>query len=174
MTRYPSAEVIETVIEVDEDNFQAQKNKSLQRNAEGASIGVVLLGRSAVVLVRRLALNPGWALPGGTVESNEEFDDAFLRELEEETSLKARIERLLLLENRVFESPAGETHQVNLAVFEAAAHPGQIPVTTELAAKEDLEVGTFNLDSIPLTMIFKDRDRLLRVISDIRRTREDI
>ena len=50
------------------------------------------------ILIARRNLKPGinkWALPGGFIESGENSEDACLRELQEETGLKGKIERLI-------------------------------------------------------------------------------
>ncbi len=165
LEKYPEAEVIESIIKIDEANFQAQRNKILQRNSEGASIGVVWMDMASIVLARRLGLHPGWALPGGTVERNEDFDAAFLREIYEETSVKALIDRLLLLDRRLFVSPTGDTQALNLAVFEATAIPKQTAITTDDAHREGLEVQTFVTNALPEIMIFKDKQRTEMIIN---------
>jgi len=50
------------------------------------------------IFVARRNTEPGknrWALPGGFIELNESPEEACLRELEEETSLKGRVKRLI-------------------------------------------------------------------------------
>ena len=50
------------------------------------------------ILIAKRNLKPGinkWALPGGFIESGESSEDACLRELQEETGLKGKIERLI-------------------------------------------------------------------------------
>lgn len=160
LAKYPDAEIVETEIEIDEVNFAAQVNKNTARNAEGGAIGIVWIGKTAIVLVRRTGMHSGWSLPGGTVENGEDFDAAFMRETEEETSVAATINRLLLLDKRVFVSPSGQKYAMNLAIFEATAGLDQTAVTTDLAKEEELEVGVFEYTSLPETMIFKDKERI--------------
>lgn len=157
---YPDAEIAETTIEIGEDDFTAQVAKNARSNAEGGTLGVVWVGKAAIVLVRRSGMHAGWALPGGTVEAGEDFDKAFLREVKEETSVSATLDRLLLLDRRVFVSPSGERLPLDLAVFEATAEPDQTAKTTAMAVDEGLEVATFGIDEIPSSMIFKDKERV--------------
>ena len=58
----------------------------------------VVKNREDKILIAKRNLKPGvnkWALPGGFVESGETPETACLRELEEETGLRGKIERLI-------------------------------------------------------------------------------
>jgi len=60
-------------------------------------VGVVVLGRKGVLLVRRHK-EPGkglWSVPGGAVEVGESQENTAVREVLEETSVKCEIVRLL-------------------------------------------------------------------------------
>ncbi|QQG48790.1 MAG: NUDIX hydrolase [archaeon] len=57
---------------------------------------VVYRGKKVLLLRRRFPPNEGkWALPGGLVELGEGVEQAVLREVEEETGLRVKLERLL-------------------------------------------------------------------------------
>ena len=61
------------------------------------AVCVVKDGKDRILIAKR-NLKPGinkWALPGGFIESGESSEDACLRELQEETGLKGKIERLI-------------------------------------------------------------------------------
>lgn len=51
-----------------------------------------------ILVVRTTYLGPGWMLPGGRVERGETPHAAAVRETQEETGLRARIERLVLVD----------------------------------------------------------------------------
>lgn len=158
--KYPNLDIIEVEQELDQAAFDAQKSKHEVRNAEGGAIGTVWLDDNVFVLTRRTGLHAGWALIGGTVEEGEMFEDAFLRELLEETGIKAKIERVVLLERKTFISPSDERFIMDVALIEATALKGQEVVETEGAKREGLTVKAFSKNSIPDKMIFKDREKL--------------
>ena len=58
---------------------------------EQSAGGVVLLG-NAILLLRKY--NGDWVLPKGKIESGESHEEAALREVKEETGVKANIEIL--------------------------------------------------------------------------------
>jgi len=64
-------------------------------------VSVVTVNEQGEVLLVKRANQPMkgmWCLPGGFAESDESIDEAALRELEEETGLKGKITRVLLVE----------------------------------------------------------------------------
>jgi len=67
----------------------------------------VALDETGRILLCRLASDEveagAWTLPGGGVEFGEHPDDAVLRELEEETGLVGRIDRILGVFSRVYQ-----------------------------------------------------------------------
>lgn len=165
LKKYPDITISETTQAVDENNFHRQKTKLESRHTEGGAIGVVWSDNNKIILTKRSGLHAGWALPGGTVESNEEFDVAFLRELVEETSVHATIVRLALIEKKIFKAPNNELLSMYLAVFEAHALPGEIATTTEGARQEGLEIAEFDKTSLPKNMILQDRQKIDLIIS---------
>ena len=77
--------------------FCEQCNEPLYENPVPATCLVVVDAGDRVLLVKR-SVEPKkghWCLPGGYIELGEKPDRSALRELEEETGLSGRIERLL-------------------------------------------------------------------------------
>jgi len=72
----------------------------------GYSIGVggVVIHNKKVLLVRRVrGEDTGeWAIPGGFVEHKEKIENAIVREVEEETNVKAKVEGLIAVRNRIY------------------------------------------------------------------------
>lgn len=157
--RYPGArrETVHRTIAL--GDFALQRAKLLERPTEGGAIGCVWVAKDQLVLVHRTGLHAGWSLPGGTVESGEDFDTALQRELLEETGLRIVIAGLHLIENKIFKSPAGDIlPPITLAVFEATAY-GQAARTQEAG----LDVGLFRLNELPQTMVLTDRQKILSI-----------
>ena len=103
------------------------------------AVGVVAERNGQIVLERR-AHDPnagGWSFPSGFVEAGEVLEDAAIREVEEETGLRVRIDRLL----GVY-STAGER-----VVF--VAYAGSVEGGELAAGEECLEVGYFDPESLP-------------------------
>ncbi|HET9173985.1 MAG TPA: NUDIX domain-containing protein [Candidatus Saccharimonadales bacterium] len=136
---------------------------------KSGAIGVVWANaeHTEVVLTQRTKPHRGWALPGGRVELNESFSEAFLRETQDETSVAARLIRPLQIEEKVFVSPDGEELPFVLASFIAEALPGQVTAQTEEATKEGLKVGVFSIHALPPDedIDLQDKDKILRALS---------
>lgn len=69
------------------------------RRTEGAHL-LCTDADGRILVVRTTYLGPGWMLPGGRVEHGETPHDAAERETEEETGLRARADRLVLVDAR--------------------------------------------------------------------------
>lgn len=160
LDQYPDTEIVEVEQELDQASFDAQKTKHEVRDAEGGAIGTVWLDDNTFILTKRSGLHAGWALIGGTVEKGEMFDKAFLREIEEEAGVKAKLSRVVLLERKTFISPSNERLNMNVALIEAVALEGQRIRETKDANEEGLVVESFDKNNIPTEMILRDREKL--------------
>lgn len=59
--------------------------------------GILVEDRKILILKQAVSDERGWSLPGGHVEEGESLEASLMREMEEETSLKTRIVKLLYL-----------------------------------------------------------------------------
>lgn len=83
-----------------------------------------------------------WALPGGFVDDGEDLEDAAIRELEEETSVKiVQAEQL-----KAFGKPGRDPRHHTVSVAFLAFVPEN---TTAVAADDAKEIGWFGLDALP-------------------------
>ncbi len=155
---HPTALVTAVVQAVSQRDFERQEEKS--RRALGGAIGILRSRGGQVVLVERTGLYAGWALPGGTVESGEPFEDAFRREIQEEIGVRVSSAALFLVETKRLVSPAGDEAVFFLAVFGAAMEEDALPPPTPEALREGLVAALFRPDELPASMILGDREKL--------------
>uniref|UniRef100_A0A7C4RN76 NUDIX hydrolase n=1 Tax=Desulfatirhabdium butyrativorans TaxID=340467 RepID=A0A7C4RN76_9BACT len=127
----------------------------LYENPIPATCLVVLDTERRVLLVRR-SVEPHigkWCLPGGFIELGEQPEEAALRELHEETGLRAQIDRLL----GVRSNPSRLYHTVLLVGYLVTRYEG-IPVPGDDAS----EIGFFAHAELPEIAF----DNHLRFIED--------
>lgn len=131
---------------------------------------LLLPGVSAVVLRDDLGHPPGphllltrrsdtghWALPAGIVEPDEQPATTILRELVEETRVRAEVERLALLTTDPELSYAnGDVCQYIAMTFRCRYLSGEAQVGDE----ESLEVGWFAVDQLPEDLDAAQRRRI--------------
>ncbi len=107
------------------------------------TVDAIIPYKGGIVLVRRKnePFKGKYALPGGIVEYGERVEDAAVREAEEETGLKCKIERLVGVYSDPNRDPRG--HFVSICFI-------LIPVGGELKAGSDAEdVKVFKLEELP-------------------------
>jgi ADP-ribose pyrophosphatase YjhB (NUDIX family) len=116
------------------------------------AVGVLLLDGDRVLLVQR-ALPPAvgrWTVPGGKVELGETLEEAALRELHEETGMRATLGPVVEILDRVIRDGEGaiEYHYVILDFL------GTAPVGEPRAASDSSDARWVRLDELdryPLT-----------------------
>lgn len=127
----------------------------LWANPASAAAGVVLDGRSRVLLVRR-AIEPfrgHWALPAGYQEADEHPALTVVREVLEETGIEVEVVRLLDL----IYIPEDPRKPANLAVFLCR------PLGGALCAGLDAEAAEwFELERLPPKLGFQNGPRILQ------------
>ena len=171
---YPSAKLINTSQSLSEIDFQSQKEKQFSNQTHAGSIGILYTPTNEIVLVNRSNLHAGWALPGGSLEHNENFSDAFRREIEEETALVPKKIQLIILEKKLFISPKNETLDFLLAVFSAPVPKYTLASPTAEALSEGLTVAFFNIDKLPSKMILNDRSKIEYFSNNLLRDKHDL
>lgn len=79
-------------------------DESTYRKGYSIGVGGVVIHDNKVLLVRRVrGEDTGeWAIPGGFVEKKEKIEDAIVREVEEETNIKVKVEGLIAVRNRLY------------------------------------------------------------------------
>ena len=117
-------------------------------------VGAVIRRGDRVLLSKR-AQEPhagSWDLPGGFLESGEHPEEGILREIREETGLRAEVVRLL----GVGTGKYGEHDTLNL-VYEVAVEGDAV------AADDSMELRWFPLDALPAMAFEHERELLLRM-----------
>ena len=109
--------------------------------------GVITSMDGMIVMVRR-GIEPGigkWTFPAGYVDRGESVSEAAIREMEEETRLKVRLNRLIGVYSDV-----GET--IILIVY-----AGEIIDGILRAGSDAQEVGLFDVDNLPSLAFERDK-----------------
>ncbi len=101
-------------------------------------------GNLQILLIRRKnePFKDSWALPGGFVDDGEDLEDAAIRELEEETSVKIDHAEQL----KAFGKPGRDPRHHTVSVAFKAFVPGN---TMAVAADDAKEIGWFAVDDLP-------------------------
>ena len=104
--------------------------------------GVVVEGDS-IVLIKRL--NPPfegmWALPGGFVDLDETVEEAVVREVEEETGLKVKVDKLV----GVYSDPMRDPRRHTISVCFLCGKVGGVLK----AGSDSKKAAWFKLDALP-------------------------
>jgi len=108
----------------------------------GIAVDGVLIKNGKILLIRRRnePFRGKWALPGGFVEYGERVEEAVLREVEEETGVRARIKKLLGVYSDPDRDPRGHT----ISIVFLLEGEGEA-----VAGDDASDAKFFNLDNLP-------------------------
>lgn len=119
--------------------------------------GCVVNDNGQILLQRREDRNV-WGFPGGAIELGESAEEAVIREVEEETGLKVKVEHLIGIYTKYFdEYPNGDKAQTIVCFFKLEIIGGNLSTK----AKETLELKFFNPTEVP-KLVNKQHEELLK------------
>lgn len=93
----------------------------------------------------------GWAFPGGFVDVGETFEEAAIREAEEETGLKVELQDLLY----AYSHPSRDERQHNVTVVFTACASGE-----PRAGDDAIKARLFDLHTPPTPLVFDHQEIL--------------
>ena len=105
-----------------------------------------------IVLIERLNIPYGWAIPGGFIDYGESAEKAAIREAKEEVSLDVK----LVEQFHTYSDPDRDARQHTIAIVFIAIAKGQ-----PQAADDAQSLAIFNQWEIPTNLCF-DHDRILK------------
>lgn len=106
-----------------------------------------------IILIERRNLPHGWAIPGGYVDYGESLEDAAVREVAEETSLKVK----LLRQFHTYSDPKRDLRQHNISTVFIAKGQGE-----PKPASDAKGIGLFTKDNLPHNICFDH----MKILSD--------
>lgn len=112
---------------------------------------IIEIENQGIILIERKNKPYGWAIPGGYVNYGESFEEAAIREAEEETSLNIE----LLRQFHTYSDPKRDSRQHNISTVFIAKGRGQA-----LAASDAKDIGIFKENNLPNNLCFDHKQIL--------------
>ena len=119
------------------------------------TVDALIISECKVLLIRRKNPPEGWALPGGLMDAGETAEEAVVRELREETGLKAHKDDVELIEVRSDPKRDPRFHAVSL-VYKICVFSGEAK-----AADDATELGWFTHDQLQTMLIAFDHQSII-------------
>lgn len=119
------------------------------------TVDALIISDGKVLLIKRKNPPEGWALPGGLMDVGETAEEAVVRELREETGLKAHCDDVELLTVRSDPSRDPRFHAVSL-VYKICVFSGEAK-----AADDATELGWFDYDQLQVMPIAFDHHAII-------------
>jgi ADP-ribose pyrophosphatase YjhB (NUDIX family) len=113
--------------------IQAERAGKNGKLSVGCSAAVFDHNKERILLIRR-ADDGKWAVPGGYMEAGENFAEACIREVYEETGLRVEVKRLISIYTNphlLLEYPDGNRWQLVILHFETSIIEGKLTPSEE-------------------------------------------
>ncbi len=171
----PTEAVTRTTTLKSPEEFQKQTESVTRRRTNASVVGIILLEKERVALVKRSGTNSGWALPSGSLKpygllrSHETFEHGLHREIRQE--LGVHLDPLSIgiseAEERKFVNiEDGRSQNIYVVTFMARAACGESIRQTRAATREDLTVGSAPLRSTP-PLAFNDNAKIINALPQL-------
>ena len=169
---YPQAKVVKRVREINKDEFDKTMQIIKGQEIERGVACILLTETNMIVLVKRSSRKWGgnkWALPGGTVDLNEDFHVAIAREVKEECGVDIKIGRLMCIDDEM-KVYLGKKIEHITCLFVAHIVDNKHPIQTREDEDKGISVGVFQLDEVPPDMAL-DNNKVIKDYTNIANTR---
>ncbi|MGH7834169.1 MAG: NUDIX domain-containing protein [Candidatus Binatia bacterium] len=124
------------------------------------TVDIIIEVDGGIVLIERKNPPHGWAMPGGFVDYGESLESAAVREAEEETSLKVRLQEQFY----TYSDPGRDSrHHTISAVYIATA------TGTPSGADDAKRAEIFTVNTLPTAIVF-DHPRILKDYFEYKKT----
>lgn len=111
-----------------------------------------------IVIIKRLNVPHGYALPGGFIDEGEQAEAAAIREMEEETGLEVELTGLLGVYSRPDRDP--RQHTLSSVYIGKARDPDRLK-----AGDDAKEAAFYDLDNLPEPIVF-DHSQIIKDFSE--------
>jgi len=108
-------------------------------------------GKEGIILVKRKNRPYGWALPGGFVDCGESLEEAAVREAEEETALRVKLQYQL----HTYSDPTRDPRRHTISTVYVAKAEGK-----PKACDDARDIGIFSQKDIDFSLVF-DHQKIL-------------
>lgn len=109
--------------------------------------GGILTNDKSEILMQKRSDKNAWGLPGGTIELGESAADTLRREFKEETGLNVKVNHLLGIYSKYFDSyPNGDKAQTITVLYEVSKN--EMEQVLDVSNRETLDLEYFSFEKI--------------------------